>query len=190
LKISFLGNYGSWAWNHDYSFFLIFTGISFFWLLKKEKTRKRVGKKTRVWLEKGNRVRKKRKTVEAWLDAGKRVYIGRSHLMTPTERGFYFVLQKNYPEKKYIIFAQVRVMDILLVNWKEIPRDSFEEVQARHQVDRWHVDYLITDKKFKIVCAIELDDVTHQKEERIRRDKILDAAFRSAGVRLLRHKLF
>ena len=38
----------------------------------------------------------------------------------------------------------------------------------------------------EVVCAIELDDVSHLRPDRIERDKFVNHAFESAGLPLLR----
>jgi hypothetical protein len=39
---------------------------------------------------------------------------------------------------------------------------------------QWHCDVVIVDIHFAIIGAIELDDASHQKKQRIRRDILLE----------------
>ena len=129
-----------------------------------------------------------RSKTEEWLEQGLKVYRGRTHLMTPTERRFYHFVQRKFGADKRV-FAQVRVIDVMNVNWSVIRKGSFDEQVAFRQVSQWHVDYVVTDIDFKIICAVELDDKSHSEPERVRRDWILNKAFESAGVTLHRFEL-
>lgn len=126
--------------------------------------------------------------VQEWLMQGVKVYRGRTHLMTPTERRFYHFVQKKFGADKRV-FAQVRVVDVINVNWSAIRKGSFDEQTAFRQVSQWHVDYVITDMDFRIICAVELDDRSHDDPDRQRRDWIMNRAFDSAEVKLYRFKL-
>jgi len=47
-------------------------------------------------------------------------------------------------------------------------------------------DFVVCKKDSSIVTVIELDDATHQKEERQNADAKKDKALESAGIRILR----
>lgn len=126
--------------------------------------------------------------VESWLNDGRKIYRGKSHLMTPTEQKFYYYLKQQFGADKRI-FAQVRVVDLIQVNWSELKKGSNEAQSAFRQLSQWHVDYVITNQDFQIICAAELDDKSHQKPERQRRDRILNMAFETAEVKLYRYQL-
>ena len=54
---------------------------------------------------------------------------------------------------------------------------------------QWHCDVVIVDiRTFAIVGAIELDDASHLKKYRIRRDILLEEVLRQAGIPLLRDR--
>ena len=48
------------------------------------------------------------------------------------------------------------------------------------------VDYVLCDTDFRILCAIELDDSTHDAEERRNRDRAVNYIFEKAGLPLIR----
>ncbi|ETO41242.1 DUF2726 domain-containing protein [Morganella sp. EGD-HP17] len=105
--------------------------------------------------------------------------------MTRSERDFFYALNKQIGDKNYI-FPQVRVADILNPNKKYHPR-SKEYNSLFKQISQWHCDYLVVKKEnFTIEHAIELDDHTHTKENRINRDIIFNLAMKQAGISLLR----
>jgi very-short-patch-repair endonuclease len=54
---------------------------------------------------------------------------------------------------------------------------------------QWHCDVVIVDiHTFAIIGAVELDDASHLKKHRIRRDILLEEVLRQAGIPLLRDR--
>jgi carbamoylphosphate synthase small subunit len=54
---------------------------------------------------------------------------------------------------------------------------------------QWHCDVVIVDRRtFRVVAAVELDDASHLKKSRCRRDILLDEVMRQAGMPLLRSR--
>ena len=122
---------------------------------------------------------------EELMDQGD-AYIARTHLMTPTERDVFKVLEKAYGDK-YHIFCQVRVVDIIQPNASKYYAKSREYMSLFRQLSQWHFDYVLCHREgFKVFCALELDDKTHERPERKKRDRILDTACRVSGLELKR----
>jgi very-short-patch-repair endonuclease len=107
----------------------------------------------------------------------------RKYFMTSSENAFYKRLVSLYGDK-YFIFPQVNVASILSEkingqNWKA----------ARNIINRKSVDYLICDKNYIMpLAAIELDDSSHDKEDRIKRDALVEQMFINSGMPLVRFK--
>lgn len=81
---------------------------------------------------------------------------------------------------------QVRVADIVQLNGNIRPR-SRQWWQLFRMVSQWHVDVVIVERRsFSIVAAVELDDASHLRPERRRRDILLEEVLRQAGIPLLR----
>jgi hypothetical protein len=58
-----------------------------------------------------------------------------------------------------------------------------------NRISAKHVDFLLCDPSdVSPVLAIELDDATHERADRRRRDAFLDEAFASAGLPLARFR--
>jgi hypothetical protein len=56
-----------------------------------------------------------------------------------------------------------------------------------NKIDRKHVDFLLCDSaSLKPVMGIELDDASHQRQDRIERDELVDKVFEQAGLPLRR----
>lgn len=108
-------------------------------------------------------------------------YLKKEYLMSEAEKKFFFVLQEILGND-YLIFSKVRMTDLLY-----LPKMSnssfyhyFNKIQAKH------VDFLICDKEnIKPLLAIELDDSSHLKVDRILRDKLVDKIFESASFSII-----
>lgn len=108
-------------------------------------------------------------------------YLKKDCLMSEAEKKLYFVLLEVVGND-YLIFSKVRMADLLY-----LPKMSnsqfyhyFNKIQAKH------VDFLICDKEnIKPLLAIELDDSSHLKVDRILRDKLVDKIFESASFPII-----
>ncbi|HGG2577182.1 TPA: DUF2726 domain-containing protein [Escherichia coli] len=98
----------------------------------------------------------------------------------------HLVFTKNYTSKAAYLCPQVRVADIVQLNGNIRPR-SRQWWQLFRMVSQWHVDVVIVERRsFSIVAAVELDDASHLRPERRRRDILLEEVLRQAGIPLLR----
>ena len=103
--------------------------------------------------------------------------------ITENELKLYKVLKKVAYELKLDIFTQVALNRILEINNRR------KQQQLRNRIDRKSIDFVLYDEKTKrIVCCIELDDPTHEREDRIERDLFLDKIFKDA-IKLIRIKV-
>jgi Protein of unknown function (DUF2726) len=114
-----------------------------------------------------------------------RVYVERvESLVTPAEQRFYEALDEAV-DGRLMIFSKVRVADLLNVTSESRP--------ARHRVfcsiACKHVDFLLVEpQNLRPLAAIELDDSTHRRVNRRKRDELLDDLFKKAELPLLRFK--
>lgn len=121
------------------------------------------------------------------MDGG--AYVAKAKMMSASEQGVYKILEKAYGEK-YHIFCQVRVVDIIQPNITKYQTTTREYKSLFWQISQWHFDYVMCDKSdFSIFCALELDDASHERADRVRRDRILNAVCKDAGLDLKRMKL-
>lgn len=97
--------------------------------------------------------------------------------MTKPEQVTYHRLVQALPDK--IILAQVQLSRLLGVK-KGHPGSWL------NRINRLSADFVVCRKDFSILSAIELDDKTHEKEERQLADQKKDKAFLSAGVPMMR----
>ena len=106
----------------------------------------------------------------------KDLYIKKEYIMTEQEYKFYRLL-KNYTSKNNLnLFAQVSLYAI--VNSKYY--SDFNKIKSKS------IDFVITDVNCKIKLCIELDDYTHIKENRQKRDNFIDKLFEELEIKMLR----
>ena len=113
-------------------------------------------------------------------------YQRRGELFTPAERVFYEHLAEAVGDR-YQIFGKVRLADVIE---PEEGLDKSDRQGALNRISSKHIDYvLVLPGSAAIVCAIELDDASHQRRERIERDEFVDGALAYAGVPLVRFEV-
>lgn len=125
--------------------------------------------------------------LKGFLDSRKQATLGsifskKSYFFTPAERKFYSVLVEAVGDE-VIVFGQCRVADLIDV-------DSKKYFGAFNRIKSKHVDFVLVEKSdFSLLCAIELDDKSHRRFDRVKRDKFLDDLFAQVGLPLFRFKV-
>lgn len=106
----------------------------------------------------------------------------KKYLLTPNEYYFYKKLKSITEPLNLQILAKIRIADLIEVNKGLSPSEwgkYFGKIKAKH------IDFAIADD-MKIVLIIELDDRTHQKQDRIKRDMFVDDALSQTGYTIIR----
>lgn len=115
----------------------------------------------------------KRKT--EWLP-----YLVRDSVLSAAEISFYHVL-RSVVEDSAVITPKVRLVDIFYVSQPHKNGSFFNRIVQKH------LDFLLCDPAtMKPLVGIELDDSSHQRSERQKRDVFVDAVFAAANLPLLR----
>lgn len=99
-------------------------------------------------------------------------------VMTAPEQILYHKLRLAAPQ--LMILSQVDLGQILEVQ----PGHNFQA--WRNRINRMSIDFVICDKRSNIICCIELDDSSHEREDRKEADAKKEKALRSAGIELIR----
>jgi very-short-patch-repair endonuclease len=108
-------------------------------------------------------------------------YVLCDSLLTNAELDFYRALRQVVDSDSTLV-CKVRMLDIL-----ELPRGVRERQAWLNKVSAKHVDFLVCSREtFKPRLAIELDDSSHDREDRKTRDAFVNEAFAAAGLPLLR----
>ncbi len=100
--------------------------------------------------------------------------------MTAIEQAMYYRLISALPD--YIVLAQVQISQIVGIRKGPAWQTWF------NKISRKSVDFLICHKDFSIMAAMELDDSTHDTEERQAKDADKDIALTNAGIKIIRFR--
>ena len=108
-------------------------------------------------------------------------------LATSNELTFYqalIVVTKG----KHTVFTKVRIADLMTP--KKGVHDKKTWWRAFNAIAKKHVDFVLCDPlTLEVKCLIELDDSTHNRPDRVARDKLVDMAAASAGIDLKHFKV-
>lgn len=111
-----------------------------------------------------------------------------TNFMTESEIKFYkFLVRvvieiKERYKKDLEIFTQVALNRIIDVNNERRKKELFEKISRKS------IDFVLYDNSTdKIYCCIELDDETHNTENRLNRDILLDKIFKE-NIKLIHVK--
>ena len=103
-------------------------------------------------------------------------------LFSAAERSFFGVLIQAVDENAQV-FGKVRVADVITPR-KNGSKSDWQK--AFNKVSRKHFDYLLCDKNdLSVLCAIELNDRSHNSRVRKERDQFLESACKSADIPLV-----
>lgn len=102
--------------------------------------------------------------------------IGPKPIATANEQGMFWRLIEAFPAPEYVVLTQVS-FGAMLTTKDRATRNSF---------DRKIADFVVTNKGFKVLAIIELDDKSHNGREQ--QDASRDAILREAGYNVLRYK--
>ncbi len=103
------------------------------------------------------------------------------YLNTKAEQNFFMQLERKLPDHLYIA-CKVRLADLC-------KPDNHKNITAFNKISKKHVDFVLVSKgTSKVVCAIELDDKSHQSKSAVKRDNEKSYALQSAGISLHRVK--
>lgn len=108
------------------------------------------------------------------------IYSAKNSPMSQSEQRFYKILLSAV-RRQYVIFPQINFDKIFRHKHKG---QSFKG--ARGSIKDYSVDFILCDPHLQIVCAIELDDKSHDKPDRIARDKAVNDLFNRARLPLVR----
>ncbi|MDW5416342.1 MULTISPECIES: DUF2726 domain-containing protein [unclassified Iodobacter] len=104
-------------------------------------------------------------------------FYAKNPLSSP-EQVLYFRLLQAMPE--HMVLAQVQLSCLLGV------KKGHNYRAWLNRINRMSADFVLCNKDSSIVAVIELDDATHQRQDRIIADAKKDRALTAAGIRVIR----
>ena len=103
-------------------------------------------------------------------------------LFSPAERSFLGVLNQVIDENAQV-FGKVRIADVITPK-KGMSRSNWQK--AFNKISGKHFDFLLCNKDdLSVLCAVELNDSSHQSKKRKERDVFLEGVCQSANVPLV-----
>lgn len=107
-------------------------------------------------------------------------YERQEYFLSPAEKAFYDVLDALVGED-VVICPKPAVREVLRVRGN-VRRDRQKYF---NWISQKHVDFVLCDREtMQILCAVELDDSSHERADRKQRDAFMDKAFRKAKLPL------
>lgn len=111
-------------------------------------------------------------------------YIKRQ-LLTNNEYKFYCNLVRIADKYNLSVLLKMRLADIIEVDKRRITRQDYMKYFGK--IKSKHIDFVLAHKyTMQLVAAIELDDISHEKQERIERDAFVNNALTAAGIDFIR----
>jgi hypothetical protein len=111
-------------------------------------------------------------------------YCSKMKLLSPAEASFFGALKLAVGDQ-YHVFSKVRLADVIEPSVsRNLWRSAFNQICGKH------LDYVICKTgTWDIVAAVELDDASHGRSDRVVRDAFLDFNLFGAGIPLVRVKV-
>ncbi len=107
----------------------------------------------------------------------KPTYRKRFNILNKSEKAFFYELKKQLPSE-YYIFPNMRVADMI----DAVDGKGF--YGRRNQILPKHIDFLICNKYFTPVYAIEVNGSSHKRVDRLERDETVRQIFAEAKLPL------
>ena len=108
----------------------------------------------------------------------------KKEIFSKAELNFYKVCKLIADENELSIFPKMTLKEFLYVQDEQGRKNPYKYFS---KIDKKHIDFTLYDPKTnEIILCIELDDSSHKKEDRIKRDKYVDEVMKMAGIRLVR----
>lgn len=111
-------------------------------------------------------------------------YESTGSIVTPTELAFYRALTVTVKDR-HLIFSKVRIADVITPKKGKYDKSTWHK--AFNKIAKKHYDFVLCDPTtLKVEIVIELDDSSHSRPDRIRRDNFVNNATCTAGIPLMR----
>jgi Protein of unknown function (DUF2726) len=102
-------------------------------------------------------------------------YSRNKYFFSAAERSFYEVLRRLAPE--YTLFAKVGLADLVHVS-----KGASWWQSHFNRINQKHVDFVLCNRDLAPIAAIELDDSSHDADEREARDEFVDQVLAAAAL--------
>lgn len=108
-------------------------------------------------------------------------------LFTQYERQFYYYLRKEI-QQDVNIFSKIRLIDFIGI---KNSLTYWEKNSIINKINRKHIDFVLLDNNWYIICWIELDWKSHYIDKKtIENDKFKNYLFDELWIKLFRYKVW
>ena len=107
-------------------------------------------------------------------------------LLTKNEWNFYKGILPICSENNLHIIAKVRLADLVEI---EKGLDKKQWQKYFNKIQNKHIDFVLCNpENLKVIALVELDDKSHNRQDRIERDNFINKLCQKVGYRLIRVK--
>lgn len=110
-------------------------------------------------------------------------YIVNDKLLTDKELKFYKSLKPITDKNNLVIMCKVRIADIVSVQ-----EGTKDYIKWFNYIKSKHIDFVVCNSDTLPIYAIEIDDKTHDRADRVKRDDFVNRIFEDKKVKLLRYR--
>ena len=101
-------------------------------------------------------------------------------LLTKREHQEYLKLKQYADTRGWLICPKVRLWDLI-----EPKRGSAKRQTLINKIQSKHVDFVLVDQSMNLIGVLELDDSTHDRDDRKARDSFVRDALEGAGITMI-----
>ena len=101
-------------------------------------------------------------------------------LLTKREHQEYLKLKQYADTRGWLICPKVRVYDLI-----EPKKGTGKYQELKNKIQSKHVDFVLVDPELNVIGVLELDDSTHDREDRKSRDSFVRDALEGAGITMI-----
>lgn len=106
------------------------------------------------------------------------IYEKQGSILTDAEKKIYNFLEFRLPNSVKIM-TKIRLADLI-----KLKDDNLNNKDAFYKIAYKHIDFVVLNNDLELMCAIELNDYTHELSERMERDSFVDKVMKECGIPL------
>lgn len=103
-------------------------------------------------------------------------------ILTDKELKFYNSLKPITDKNNLTILCKVRIADIV-----SVPKGTKDYIRWFNYISSKHLDFVVCNSEMSPIYAVEVDDKTHERADRVKRDEFVNKIFIDKNVKLLRY---
>ena len=131
-----------------------------------------------------NKQQKDCETIKEDNQADELMPYNKKYLLTKNEWAFYKKIKPIGDENKLHIISKVRLADLVEVS-KEI--SGKDKQKYFNKIKNKHIDFVLCNpENLAVIALIELDDSSHQREDRVKRDIFVNSLCEKVGYKIIR----